>query len=82
MDRFVHWSPLPCRSLQDLHGSASSSVIAEQVGVAKWERERSARVCAISAYTGEGVGESLQWLIEEIKRSPRTQLLRAKAIKA
>jgi hypothetical protein len=38
------------------------------------------RVQPASAYTGEGINEGLQWLIQEIKRSQRAALLRQRAM--
>ncbi len=38
------------------------------------------RVQPASAYTGEGIAEGLQWLIQEIKRSQRAVLLRQRAM--
>lgn len=38
------------------------------------------RVQPASAYTGEGIAEGLQWLMQEIRRSQRAVLLRQRAM--
>lgn len=65
---------------QDKNSSVSGDVIADQLGVAN-SHSRPCRVQPVSAFTGEGVRDGVSWIVEEIKKSHRTAVLRKRAIK-
>lgn len=63
--------------VQDLPGSLSETQVAEELGLGK-VAARPHRVQPVSATTGAGVADGLQWLVSAVKASPRLSLLRRK----
>mmetsp|Transcript_15304 Transcript_15304/g.46235 ORF Transcript_15304/g.46235 Transcript_15304/m.46235 type:complete len:200 (-) Transcript_15304:1184-1783(-) len=61
---------------QDKEDAVSVTVISDHLGETSLRSHRPCRIQPASAYTGEGIAEGLQWLIQEIKRSQRAVLLR------
>lgn len=65
---------------QDRDGAVSGTVVSDHLGEATLRAHRPCRIQPASAYTGEGITEGLQWLIQEVKRSQRAVLLRQRAM--
>ncbi|WJZ91468.1 hypothetical protein VitviT2T_010535 [Vitis vinifera] len=63
---------------QDLGDAASSEEIARYLDLKKLD-ERVYMVEAVSAYDGMGIKESVDWLVEVMERSKRTEMLRVRA---
>lgn len=63
---------------QDKEGSSSAMKVAEALGVDRYHHQQCTTVPACS-YNGEGIGDIIHWLVNAIKRSPRTSMLRRKA---
>mmetsp|Transcript_15775 Transcript_15775/g.44144 ORF Transcript_15775/g.44144 Transcript_15775/m.44144 type:complete len:199 (-) Transcript_15775:232-828(-) len=59
---------------QDVPGCHSADEVQEFYGVGHLD-SRPVRVAGISAYTGDGIGESIFWLVDAIRRSPRAMLM-------
>lgn len=55
---------------QDIEGAVSPQAIAEHFGVGKLD-SRPFKVQAVSTYNGQGVHDSVAWLVSTIRRSPR-----------
>lgn len=64
-------------ALQDLESSVGEVRVAEELGLAR-VAARPHRVQPVSATTGMGIGEGLQWIVKAVKASPRLSLLRRK----
>ncbi|KAJ9697635.1 hypothetical protein PVL29_009455 [Vitis rotundifolia] len=63
---------------QDLGDAASSEEIARYLDLKKLD-ERVYMFEAVSAYDGMGIKESVDWLVEVMERSKRTEMLRVRA---
>ena len=63
---------------QDCENAESAASIADRLGDTALRATRPCRVHGVSAYTGQGIADGLRWLVEEVKRSPRAQLLRSR----
>lgn len=62
---------------QDLEEAETPQSVAEHFGIGRVD-SRPVKVQPVCAYTGQGLREGVQWLVEVIKRSPRVARLRAK----
>ncbi|GBG66233.1 hypothetical protein CBR_g57836 [Chara braunii] len=60
---------------QDLSGAFSAEELAKRLGI-KEVHDRPCAVKAISAYDGTGVREGVHWLVEAMRHSQRSELLR------
>jgi ADP-ribosylation factor related protein 1 len=65
---------------QDLPEATSPHDIGEDLGFGKVD-SRSTKIVPVCAYTGQGLKESVEWLVETVKRSPRATRLRMKHVK-
>lgn len=76
-------TPLGCTlCVQDLPEALSPHDVAEAFDFGRVGTDgRPSKVVPVCAYTGQGLRESTEWLVETIKRSPRTTRLRMKHIK-
>ena len=63
---------------QDAPGAWSASEIQEHLGVGALD-SRPTRVMPISAMKGEGITDSIRWLLSEILKSGRSSRLRQRA---
>ncbi|KAJ4847450.1 hypothetical protein Tsubulata_042102 [Turnera subulata] len=63
---------------QDLPGAVSAEELARYLDLKKLD-ERVFMFEAVSGYNGLGIKESVEWLVEVMERSKRTELLRARA---
>lgn len=63
---------------QDLDGAASSQEVGEVFGVERLEG-RQFKVLPVSAYTGQGLKEAVEWLVETVRRSHRAVRLRVRS---
>ncbi|KAJ0099994.1 hypothetical protein Patl1_20100 [Pistacia atlantica] len=63
---------------QDLPDAVSAEELARYLDLKKLD-ERVYMFEAVSGYDGMGIKESLEWLIEVMERSKRTEMLRARA---
>lgn len=54
---------------QDVEGAAGPEEVAEHLGLGKIDT-RPVKVHAVCAYTGEGLKDSVQWLVEQLKQQP------------
>ncbi|KAF2315663.1 hypothetical protein GH714_040185 [Hevea brasiliensis] len=63
---------------QDLSEAVSAEEIARYLDLKKLD-ERVYKFEAVSAYDGKGIKESVEWLVEVMERSKRTEMLRARA---
>ena len=61
---------------QDCENAESAATLADRLGDTALRAMRPCRVHGISAYTGQGIADGLRWLIEEVKHTPRAQMLR------
>ena len=61
---------------QDCESAESAAAIGDRLGDTALRATRPCRVHGISAYTGQGIAEGLRWLVEEVKHTPRAQMLR------
>ena len=61
---------------QDCEDAESAAALADRLGDTALRATRPCRVHGISAYTGQGIADGLRWLIEEVKHTPRAQMLR------
>eukprot|EP00955_Chlamydomonas_euryale_P114521 366281-Chlamydomonas_euryale.AAC.20 len=67
---------------QDLEDALSPHDVAEAFDFGRVAGDgRPGKTVPVCAYTGQGLRESTEWLVETIKRSPRTSRLRMKHIK-
>ena len=64
-------------NMQDLPRSINETQVSEELGLGKVSA-RPHRVQPVSATTGAGVADGLQWLVTAVKASPRLSLLRRK----
>ncbi|GAB2294044.1 hypothetical protein Dimus_028260 [Dionaea muscipula] len=62
---------------QDLPGAVTAEELARYLDLKKLD-ERVYMLKAISAYDGRGIKESTDWLVEEMERSKRTEMLRSR----
>ena len=62
---------------QDIEGSAGAQEVAEMFGIGKIDT-RPIKVMPVCAYTGQGLRESVEWLVQAIRASTRTSRLRVK----
>ena len=62
---------------QDLDNAAGPQEVADYFGVGKLD-SRPVKVMPVCAYTGQGLKDAVQWLVDEIKKSPRCTRLRVK----
>lgn len=62
---------------QDLEGAANAQEVADVLGMARIE-SRQSKVLPVCAYTGQGLKEGVEWLVETIKRSHRATRLRVR----
>uniref|UniRef100_A0A061RW84 ADP-ribosylation factor related protein 1 n=1 Tax=Tetraselmis sp. GSL018 TaxID=582737 RepID=A0A061RW84_9CHLO len=77
--RDIHGAPLlVLANKQDASGCRGPDEVQEFFGVGRVDT-RPVRVSGISAHTGEGIRESIFWLVDAICRSPRTLRLRHKS---
>lgn len=75
----LHQAPvLVLANKQDLPGAADSQEVTEMFGLGS-VTDRAVRVIPVCAYTGQGLRESVEWIIGAIRSSSRTQRLRVKA---
>mmetsp|Transcript_8846 Transcript_8846/g.18904 ORF Transcript_8846/g.18904 Transcript_8846/m.18904 type:complete len:200 (+) Transcript_8846:89-688(+) len=63
---------------QDLPDAVGAEEISAQFGVGKVD-SRPIKVVPACAYTGQGLKESVEWVVEKVKNSNRTSQLRVKA---
>jgi hypothetical protein len=63
--------------LQDLASSLNEVRVTEELGLNKVSG-RPHRVQPVSATTGAGIADGLQWIVAAVKASPRLSLLRRK----
>ncbi|GLC39908.1 hypothetical protein PLESTB_000673500 [Pleodorina starrii] len=63
---------------QDLEGAASSQDVGQAFGIERVEG-RQFKVLPVSAYTGQGLKEGVEWLVETIRRSHRAIRLRVRS---
>ncbi|PNH05257.1 ADP-ribosylation factor-related protein 1 [Tetrabaena socialis] len=63
---------------QDLEGAASALEMGQVMGVERMEG-RQFKVLPVSAYTGQGLKDAVEWLVETIKRSHRAGRLRVRS---
>ncbi|GMH09001.1 hypothetical protein Nepgr_010841 [Nepenthes gracilis] len=72
----LHSAPLLIlANKQDLPGAVSDEELARYLDLKKLD-ERVYMFEAVSAYDGRGIKESIGWLVEEMERSKRTEMLR------
>jgi ADP-ribosylation factor related protein 1 len=64
---------------QDLQGVADVEELGQMFAPPRDDTSRAFKVMPVCAYTGQGLRESVDWLIQNIRASPRTQRLRVKA---
>ncbi|KAF2320346.1 hypothetical protein GH714_027215 [Hevea brasiliensis] len=65
---------------QDLSEAVSAEEVAQYLDLKKLdERERAYMLDAVSAYDGMGIKESVEWLVEVMEQSKRTEMLRVRA---
>ncbi|KAG8638421.1 ADP-ribosylation factor-related protein 1 isoform X2 [Manihot esculenta] len=65
---------------EDLSEAVSAEEVARYLDLKKLdERERVYMFEAVSAYNGMGIKESVEWLVEVMERSKRTEMLRVRA---
>ncbi|GAB4858228.1 hypothetical protein Ancab_009625 [Ancistrocladus abbreviatus] len=62
---------------QDLPGAVSAEEIARYLDLKKLDK-RAYMFEAVSAYDGRGIKESIDWLVEEMERSKRTEMLKSR----
>ena len=60
---------------QDQEEALSGAVLKQQVGPSRAD-SRAFKVQPVCALSGEGLREGLQWLIDEVSKCRRTQLIR------
>lgn len=58
---------------QDVASAVSRTVIADRFGESTLQSQRPCRIQPASAFTGEGISEGMQWLVQAIKKSQRTK---------
>lgn len=65
-------------STQDLEGAVGLTEISELFGIGKTEPPDAPpiKVVPVCAYTGQGLKESIEWLVHAVRISPRAQCLR------
>jgi ADP-ribosylation factor related protein 1 len=61
---------------QDLEGTVGLSEIADFFGVGRAAEGPPVKVVPVCAYTGMGLRESMEWLVNAIRVSPRARSLR------
>lgn len=61
---------------QDEDGAVSGTVVSDHLGESALRSHRPCRIQPASAYTGEGISEGMQWLVQAIKQSQRAKVLR------
>lgn len=65
---------------QDAEGCVAPPDVSKALGLSIMSN-RPHKVQPISAYTGEGVRDGIHWLVEQIRRCPRSAALRKRAVK-
>ncbi|KXZ47991.1 hypothetical protein GPECTOR_31g354 [Gonium pectorale] len=63
---------------QDLEGAATSQEVGEVFGISRLEG-RQFKVLPVSAYTGQGLKDGVEWLVETVKRTHRALRLRVRS---
>jgi ADP-ribosylation factor related protein 1 len=63
---------------QDLSSARTPHDVADLLGFGRVD-SRPTKIMPVCAYTGQGVKESMEWLVDMIKRSPRAAKLRLKS---
>ncbi|GFR41829.1 hypothetical protein Agub_g2603, partial [Astrephomene gubernaculifera] len=63
---------------QDLDGATSALDVGQVFGIERLEG-RQFKVLPVSAYTGQGLKDGVEWLVETIKRSHRAMRLRVRS---
>ncbi|KAK0597568.1 hypothetical protein LWI29_026579 [Acer saccharum] len=66
---------------QDISDAVSADELAQYLDLKKLD-ERVYMFEAVSAFDGMGIKESVEWLLEVMERSKRTEMLRARAVAA
>lgn len=64
----------------DVVGAASPADMAEVFGLVQLSEMRPCSMQAVTARTGEGVKAAVQWLVENIKKSQRSELIRRRML--
>lgn len=63
---------------QDLEGAATAQEVGQLFGIERAEG-RQFKVLQVSAYTGQGLKDGVEWLVETIRRSHRAMQLRIRS---
>lgn len=80
-DRDLYGAPLlVLANKQDVGGAASPGELADAFGLGRLDGGRACSVQAVTARTGEGVKPAVQWLVENMKKSQRPELIRRRML--
>ncbi|KAL4431203.1 hypothetical protein ABPG75_006459 [Micractinium tetrahymenae] len=80
-DRDLYGAPLlVLANKHDVEGAASPAELAEVFGLGRLDGRRPSSIQAVTARTGEGVKPAVQWLVENIKKSQRPELIRRRML--